>query len=50
MADYIGLVMMIVYGPLGIILLLYATGLVLWAIGRPRFLKWLVRETRYERD
>jgi len=50
MDDYIALVMMIVYGPLGIILVLYAVGLVLRATGRPRLLQWLVRETRYERD
>ena len=50
MNDYIPFVMMIVYGPLSIILLLYAIGLVLRAAGRPRFLEWLVRQTRYERD
>ena len=50
MDDYIPLVMLMVYGPLGVIIVLYAIGLVLRATGRPRLLEWLVRETRYERD
>lgn len=50
MIEFIPLVMLLAYGPLGIMLLLYAIGVVLRATGRPQFLSWLVRQTRYERD
>jgi hypothetical protein len=50
MLEFIPLVMLLAYGPLGIMLLLYAIGLALRATGRPQFLAWLVRQTRYERD
>jgi hypothetical protein len=50
MTDLIPLIMFLAYGPLGLIVLLYAIGLVLRATGRPQFLAWLIKQTRYERD
>jgi hypothetical protein len=47
---FIPLVMAMVYGPLGVMLLLYLIALALRARGRPQLLQWLVRQTRYERD
>jgi hypothetical protein len=47
---FVHLVLALAYGPLGVMLILYAIGLVMRARGRPEFLQWLVRQTRYERD
>jgi hypothetical protein len=50
MIEFIPIVLLLAYAPLGVMVLLYAVGLALRATGRPQFLSWLVRQTRYERD
>ena len=48
--SYLEFVMLLAYGPLTGILLLYLIAALLRWSGRPHFWHWLVKQTSYERN
>ena len=50
MDPFLRIVMLLAYGPLAAILLLYLIAAVLRWSGRPQFWSWLVKQTSYERN